>query len=767
MIFLKRIFFFVSIIGIPFTGLFFFLMTTTTGLYTTIQLINLLLPGTVHLHQGSGQLKSTFSFDELSYHEDTLHIQITKGRVHWQLSKLLHRQLPISLVADELTVQISGPAHHVIAPPFELQINTFSIQRVCLQYFENKQYLNHLTLQARLHGHDWSIPSLRVKADHTIVMIKARGTSAAPYPTTLHLVFTEPNGLRGQMTWAGDSALYRWQGQVHGPIQAHIHGTLEKGRLLRSEVLWDHASFPFHTSTPFKTHQGQLSIDGTLSDLTITSKMQIESPLKSEWKFLARIKNKQAEIDSTLSFLQGPFNTQVTTKGIVYGPQTAKLTFTILPGAYQLPPDSPIPSLPFKGGDISVTLSGTTQNKKKISNTPRYQHFSLRPNLSHLHWQAQGRIAFNAEPLVLQGQGDFSPQITGKITLSGNDVLIVKNTNYTVHVSPQLTLQIRPASIDITGDLLIPLAQLKPLSFHQTLNLSEDVVFVHTKKTEVNHPLHLSTDIQIIMGKDVHLDVKGLHGSLDGAIRIQQSPQKTGQVTGELTLRNGTYQAYGQNLTINPGQLLFHGGLTDSPTLHIRALRTVNKDQSKVASSDKLLDFSATNIDTIDVGDQTTVGIDISGRLSTPKINLFSIPANLSQSDILSLLILGKPASQASKSGGQLLLAAISSMNLDAGTKGLQRLSQLKQSLGIDLLVQNNTSYHQVTTKDTDNTAVVVGKSLSKRLYLSYNMGLLQTDSNVLTLKYLLNKFFSIQVTTSDTGNGLDVLYTHSKKEGG
>ncbi len=127
------------------------------------------------------------------------------------------------------------------------------------------------------------------------------------------------------------------------------------------------------------------------------------------------------------------------------------------------------------------------------------------------------------------------------------------------------------------------------------------------------------------------------------------------------------------------------------------------------------------------------------------------------------MLLLGKPASQASKSGGQLLLAAITSMNLDSGTKGLQLLSQLKQTLGIDFNVQNNTRYNQATSQVGDNTALVVGKSLSKRLYLSYNIGLLQRDSNLFTLKYLLNKFFSIQVTASDSGSGLDLLYTHGK----
>ena len=66
------------------------------------------------------------------------------------------------------------------------------------------------------------------------------------------------------------------------------------------------------------------------------------------------------------------------------------------------------------------------------------------------------------------------------------------------------------------------------------------------------------------------------------------------------------------------------------------------------------------------------------------------------------------------------------------------------------------------TNKTVGDTAFVVGKALSKRLYLSYSIGILQENSNVLILKYLLNKYFSVQVTASTIENGVDLLYTHA-----
>jgi translocation and assembly module TamB len=407
--------------------------------------------------------------------------------------------------------------------------------------------------------------------------------------------------------------------------------------------------------------------------------------------------------------------------------------------------------LVFTNGSLSVPKSGLV-----------FSPITAKLQSSNKHWQAQGSMSTGGHALTLKGQGNFSPQLSGQLNIQGENFPVIKTTGYVVNLSPQLTLVFNPTSFAITGTILIPSAQLKPISFSNTTNLSEDVVFVKKESATAPNPFNINTDVQIKMGQDVALDVKGLHGFLDGAIHVKQLPHGALSGIGELTIRDGKYKAYGQDLIVDEGQLLFTGGPIDNPSIRLRAIRKFSSTNSNEGSK-QLLDFSAASLDTVDITSETTVGIELSGRLNASKIKLFSIPPTMSQSDILSMLILGKPASQASKSGGQLLLAAISSMNLDSGTKGLQLLDQLKQSLGIDFNLQNNPKYNQGTNQLGDGTALVVGKSLTKRIYVSYNVGLLQTDSNVLTLKYLLNKFFSIQVTASDSGSGLDLLYTHSK----
>lgn len=379
-------------------------------------------------------------------------------------------------------------------------------------------------------------------------------------------------------------------------------------------------------------------------------------------------------------------------------------------------------------------------------------------------WQAKASINQEGKSIQLNGEGNLVPEPSGKITIIGDNFPVVKTEEYRINASPNLALAFVKDNIELTGNILIPEAELKPQTFNSTVNLSEDAVYVTHEATPPPNPLHMKTNVSIEMGDKVLLDVKGLHGSLIGGIQIQQAPVGPLNASGELKVENGQYKAYGQDLEIDQGELIFTGGLITNPGIHVKAVRNITNTTNNLANTDSLFNFNAANLQTMDFGENTTVGIEVTGRLKSPKVRLFSNSAGLSQADILSLLILGKPASQANQAGGQLLLNAISALNLDSGTSGLQLIDQLKQSTGLDINIKSKSSYNQQTNQFTDTNAVVVGKSLSKRLYLSYNYGLTQSDVSVLTLTYLLNKFFSIQVNASVNASGIDLLYTKPKE---
>lgn len=377
----------------------------------------------------------------------------------------------------------------------------------------------------------------------------------------------------------------------------------------------------------------------------------------------------------------------------------------------------------------------------------------------HQQWTAQGSALLNNKTLNLQGSGQFYPVHKGGITITGDDLLVVNTDDYKINASPKLTFNYSPDLLSLRGQIVIPKAEIKPQTFTSSVNLTDDAVFV--SEAPPPNPYNIDMDIMLQMGNEVMLGIKGLQGLLTGNIRLQQSPEQPLTARGELTIKEGKYQAYGQNLVIDNGQLVFNGPL-ENPSLNVRAVRQFKRTDG-FSSSNQLMNVQAGNIQTLDFGNKTTVGIAVTGRVHAPKVQLFSIPSSLSQADILSLLLLGKPANQANKASGQLLMAAVSALNLDGGSGNSKLLQQLKNALGVDVSLESNTEYSQKTNQSTDRTAVVVSKTLSKRLALSYNFGLSQTDSNTLTLKYLLSKFFSIQISANMTASGIDLLYTREK----
>ena len=120
---------------------------------------------------------------------------------------------------------------------------------------------------------------------------------------------------------------------------------------------------------------------------------------------------------------------------------------------------------------------------------------------------------------------------------------------------------------------------------------------------------------------------------------IEDSAGQLSVGTGEITIPEGRYRAYGQRLDVENGRLLFTGSPLDNPGLDIRAVRRVN---------------------------DIVVGLQIRGRARQPELELFSIPA-MGQTDTLSYLILGRPMDGASASEGEVVAKAALALGLAGG----------------------------------------------------------------------------------------------------
>lgn len=231
-----------------------------------------------------------------------------------------------------------------------------------------------------------------------------------------------------------------------------------------------------------------------------------------------------------------------------------------------------------------------------------------------------------------------------------------------------------------------------------------------------------SLDLQLRLGDSVDLAGFGLSTQLAGGLEIKQSAGDSPSAYGELLLRDATYEAYGQNLDVSRGRLVFNGPI-ESPRLVVRAQRVV---------------------------DETTVGIDVSGTPDALQSELFSSPT-LPDAEAFSLLLTGRNLSVASAGEGADLTNAAVALGLKqvfGVTEGVQ------SALGLDTLTFDGGGR---------NGRLLAGKSLSPNLYVQYAYGVFDQISSVL-LRLKINDRLSLE-SSSGESQSVDLIYSVGRSQ--
>jgi translocation and assembly module TamB len=241
----------------------------------------------------------------------------------------------------------------------------------------------------------------------------------------------------------------------------------------------------------------------------------------------------------------------------------------------------------------------------------------------------------------------------------------------------------------------------------------------------------------------VHLQTGGLNSFIRGKLQIEDQPKKATMANGRLELARGNYTLQDQKLAITRGDITFMNSPITNPYLRLRAAKTIQ--------------YTSHN-QTFSPNQNLQVGIEVLGTAEDPKIALFSDPAGWSQLDILSLIILGQPASAASGANVQ-SLAAAAGILMPHGTAGVNGLiGQLQQTFGLSEF-KLASDMDDKSGKSKQSTSFVMGKYLSPRLYLNYSLDIFDS-LNILRLRYLLTKHWSVQSQASLLGSGVDILYS-------
>lgn len=326
----------------------------------------------------------------------------------------------------------------------------------------------------------------------------------------------------------------------------------------------------------------------------------------------------------------------------------------------------------------------------------------------------------------LQADGRFTwreGKSRGNLHLRGENLLVADLPEYRVVAAPDLRFLIDGNSVNVSGDVLIPSARVQPNQIAGAVRASDDARYIHETEAERSGRMIVHSEVKVTIGEDVRVDAFGLQGRLAGGVG---TTVHTGEIPigrGELSVIDGRYEAYGQKLAISKGELLFEASPLDDPGLDIEARRKI---------------------------EAVTVGLNVRGTLQQPRLSFFSDPT-MPQTQIVTYLLTGKAPDSVTGSDTATMASARDTLTAQGG--GLLA-SQLGRRLGLEEVGVESS----LGSDGNANTALVLGKFLSPRLFISYGISLTESI-NTLKLRYTVSDKWVFK-TEAGENQSADLEYT-------
>ncbi|MDO3720253.1 translocation/assembly module TamB domain-containing protein [Marinobacter sp. chi1] len=316
--------------------------------------------------------------------------------------------------------------------------------------------------------------------------------------------------------------------------------------------------------------------------------------------------------------------------------------------------------------------------------------------------------------LGLEGDLDWRDDPEVDITLRGERVAVNLEPYAQLDLAPDLNIDFRQGRLKVAGVLAVPRGAIEIQGLPpQAVSVSKDEVIVGVEKEK---PLvrDLEMDVRVVVGEDeVSFVAFGVEGNLEGTLRIGNNMD----TRGTLSLVDGRYEAFGQELELRTARVLFVGAIAQ-PYLDIEAIRTV---------------------------DAVVAGIRLTGPAQSPSTEVFSVP-EMPEGVALSYLILGR-APETRGEEGQMSTAALS--------LGLNQTAELTGKIGEELGIEQ---FALEAEGAGDETSVVASGYLTDELSIRYGVGIFEPITTV-ALRYDLGKYFYVEAA-SGLAASLDIFYT-------
>lgn len=333
------------------------------------------------------------------------------------------------------------------------------------------------------------------------------------------------------------------------------------------------------------------------------------------------------------------------------------------------------------------------------------------------------------------GQVDFESvkNIKTNFELTGKDFEIVNLPEVHAFISPGLQLFTAGRRADLVGVLAIPEAEITLKDISDTVTVSDDVVVIGEADMQEER-WEFYSSVRFELGDKVKFSGFDVTGNVTGAVVAIDEPHKTITGFGEISIKNGKYElfgqkmgtgfgkkldrAMGQELDIEVGRLIYVGNPINNPSIDARAIKEL---------------------------EDIKVGAQVKGPLLNPQITLFSDPRR-DDDEILSYLLLGVPINDASGDSGTSLARAASQLGLNTA------LRKIGHKFGLeDVRLESEDA--------SDDTLLVIGKYLNPRLYVNYSRGL-SSAVDTFRIRYQLGSKWVVQSETGEA-SGADFFYTY------
>lgn len=324
-------------------------------------------------------------------------------------------------------------------------------------------------------------------------------------------------------------------------------------------------------------------------------------------------------------------------------------------------------------------------------------------------------------------------------------ILVVLPQFGRLEAAPDIRVRVTPERLQVRGDVNVPWARLEIGDMPSSaITPSDDEVIIterddrqaerEAQQAAANGGgpsaadelaatgMELDILMTLTLGRDMQIAAYGLESGLGGTLEIRQASGAL-QLFGDVNLVDGRFQAFGQDLIIRRGELLFSGP-PGQPTLDFEAIR--NPDVTE---------------------DDVIAGLRVTGSAQAPNVQIFSEPA-MNETRALSYLLRGRAPDASGGGVDSALTTALIGMSL--GRTG-GAVGSIGEAFGIEDLTLD-------TAGAGDDSQVAVSGQLTDDIRISYGVGIFSPIAE-LTLRYTLWRNLYLQAV-SGTNQAVDLIYS-------